>query len=60
MNDQAQRRAQKLRQALRENLKRRKANAGQGSDDAAVRREDRLEPRLGVDRAEDGDASRGD
>jgi hypothetical protein len=48
MNNQAEKRAQKLRQALRDNLKRRKAGpdtAPQG--EAVVRREDRLEPRLG-------------
>jgi hypothetical protein len=51
MNEQAQRRAQKLRQALRENLKRRKADGGSGSAESTVRREDRLEPRLGNDNA---------
>jgi len=51
MNDQAQKRAQKLRQALRDNLKRRKADGGSGSPQSAVRREDRLEPRLGSDAA---------
>ena len=62
MDNQAEKRAQKLRQALRDNLKRRKAGpdtAPQG--EAVVRREDRLEPRLGqeqvkkTDRDGDGD-----
>jgi cysteine sulfinate desulfinase/cysteine desulfurase-like protein len=60
MNDQASKRAQKLRQALRENLKRRKAEGASGSAQSAVRREDRLEPRLGNDRPGGADVPKGD
>jgi hypothetical protein len=60
MNDKAQKRAQKLRQALRENLKRRKAEGGSGSPESTMRREDRLEPRLGSDHSRGKDAPGGD
>jgi hypothetical protein len=46
MSDSAQKRAERLRKALRENLKRRKAANDGGAEDAMARRADRLEPRL--------------
>lgn len=53
MNGNAQEKAERLRRALRDNLKRRKAVAQDNAGEAAARRADRLEPRLARSNVED-------
>jgi hypothetical protein len=46
MNENAQQKAERLRRALRDNLKRRKSVAQDTDSKVVARRTDRLEPRL--------------
>ncbi len=53
MNANAQEKAERLRRALRDNLKRRKTVAEDNAGETAARRLDRLEPRLARSNAKD-------
>lgn len=54
MNGNAEEKAERLRRALRDNLKRRKAVSEEKEGVAAARRADRLEPRLARSKEKDG------
>ncbi len=53
MNGNAREKAERLRRALRDNLKRRKAVVDDNAGEMAARRADRLEPRLVRSNAKD-------